>query len=248
MVPEDYPLPRNQTAVLAHVLLLLPHGYLWYHLQTAPEERVLVALSKLHQKHGVLLSPKDRHARRISNLPVAHVVLSPRPQGGKWTLLLLSTKRLKGESMRKVDDPQHPLTWPAWRQEDWRPTYVLRQDERGRWTWFLTQDFYTQLLEEALYYTQRQDWARLSAHLANIGRLPMFRGVWTQAQEIRRRVLALWGDHHLRHPNGHWAKPPWDKVLKHWPPRPLSPVGVTLHWQKGEGPRTLGDWLRQKGL
>lgn len=64
MHPEDYPLYRSQTAVLAAILRLVSRdGYLWHHLQTAPEDRILAALAKLHEKHLVLIK---REAYRLA--------------------------------------------------------------------------------------------------------------------------------------------------------------------------------------
>jgi len=241
--PEDYPLYRSQSAVLAAILRLVSRdGYTWHHLQTAPEERILAALEKLHQRHVVLLDRRARSLRREAGLPLAQVLLGPEPRGGRWPLLLLADRKLPGEAMARVD--RTPLTWPAWRGEAWRPTYQLHRDERGRWTWSLTPEFHRELLEEALHYAVRADWPRLVAHLKPMGNLPMFRGVWHQLQEIRRRVMRAWGDRHLRNPEGQWRTPPWRTALEGWPKRPLSPIGMRLHVEEGEDrPRTLGEWL-----
>jgi len=246
--PEDYPLYRSQTAVLAAALRLVSRdGYTWHHVQTAPEGRILAALTKLHERHRVLMDPPARHLRREAGLPVAQVLLAPEPKGGVWPLLLLADRRLPGEAMHRVTDPSHPLTWPAWRGEAWRPTYQLHRDERGRWTWRLTEDFYRELLEEALYHAVRGDWPRLVAHLKPMGNLPMFRGVWLQLQEIRRRVMRAWGDRHLRNPEGQWRTPPWRTALEGWPKTPLTPIGMRLYLEPGEGrPRTLGEWLERR--
>lgn len=249
MHPEDYPLYRSQTAVLAAILRLVSRdGYLWHHLQTAPEERILVALGKLHEKHLVLMDRRARHLRREAGLPLAQVVLGPEPRGGVWPLALLSDRRLEGEPMRRVTDPRSPLQWVAWRGDTWKPTYELHRDERGRWTWKLTEAFHRELLEEALHHAHRGDWPRLVGHLKPMGNLPMFRGVWLQLQDIRRRVQALWGDRHLRDPEGQWKAPPWRKALEEWPKTPLSPIGMRLFVEEGEDrPRTLGEWLERRG-
>ncbi len=243
--PADFPLPRNQTATLSLLLQAVARGgYTWYSVQTAPEDRILVALGKLHEKHRILIDRMGRHARREAGLPTAYLVLGPEPRGGRWPMVLLGTQKLPGEPMHRVSDPKHPLTWVAWRKEDWRPTYVLRRDpDRQRWTWYLEEAFYRELLEEALHYTTRGDWPRLVGHLKTLGHLPAFHGIWTQIQEIRRRVQRLWGDRHLRNPEGQWNTPPWRAALEGWPKRPL-PIAVRV-WRE-EPPRTVGEWLEMR--
>lgn len=242
MTPQNYPLYRSQSAVMAAIQRLVAReGYLWYHLQTAPEGKILLALGKLHDRHLVLLDRKARHYRRESRLPVARVVLGPLPQGGAWPMVLLATERLKGERMHHVE--RYPLQWVAWRKGAWRPTYELRRGPRGGWTWYLVEAFYQELLEEALHHARRGDWPRLAGHLKTVGHLPMYRGIWGQAQEIRRRAQEAWGDVLLRSPEGQWRPPPWRKALEDWPKTPLSPVGMRLHVGPGEGrPRTVGEW------
>lgn len=240
--PEDYPLPRSQTGALGLILRDVARGkYTWHAVQTAPEDRILAALARLHERHRILIDRMGRHARREAGLPAAHVVLGPEPRGGRWPLVLLATKRLEGERMHRVDDPTHPLTWPAWRKEDWRPTYVLKRDpDRRRWTWYLHDAFYRELLEEALHWTERGDWPRLAGHLRMLGTLPLFHGVWEQTHDILRRVQRLWGDRHLRHPSGQWREPPWRKALESWPKRPLP---ISVKSLRDEPPRTVGEWL-----
>jgi len=242
MTPDDFPIPRSQTGALGLILRAVARGgYAWHSVQTAPEERILVALGKLHEKHRILINRMGRHARREAGLPVAYLVLGPEPREGRWPLVLLSTQRLEGENMHRVTDPHRPLTWPAWRAGEWRPTYVLRRDpDRRKWTWYLGDDFYRELLEEALHWTQKGDWPRVVAHLRMIGTLPLFHGVWEQAHEIRRRVQRLWGDRHLRDPGGQWKAPPWRKVLEEWPGRPFS---INVRIWRDEPPRTVGEWL-----
>lgn len=245
--PADFPLPRNQTATLSLLLQAVARGgYAWHAVQTSPEDRILVALGRLHERHRILIDRQARHARREAGLPVGYLVLGPEPRGGRWPMALLGNQKLPGEPMHRVDDPRHPLTWVAWRKEDWRPTYVLRFDtDRQRWTWYLEEAFYQELLEEALHWTQRGDWPRLVAHLKAVGRLPAFHGVWSQAQEIRRRVQRLWGDRHLRDPGGQWKEPPWRTALEGWPKRPL-PVAVRIWRGAEEPPRTVGEYLEMR--
>lgn len=239
--PADHPIPRSQSAAMALILRAVSRdGYRWYHVQTAPEERILEALRKLDERHRILLDRRARNLRREAGLPLAQAVLGPRPRGGRWPLVLLADRRLPGEAMERVD--RKPLPWPAWRREAWRPTYELYRDERGRWTWRLVEAFYRELLEEALHHAQRGDWLRLVGHLKTLGNLPAYRGVWLQMQDIRRRVQGLWGDRHLRSPGGGWQAPPWRTALEGWPRTPLSPVGMRLWPEEGE-PRTVGEWL-----
>jgi hypothetical protein len=136
--------------------------------------------------------------------------------------------------------PTRPLTWVAWRKEAWRPTYVLKRDDSGRLTWSLTMDFFQELLEEALHYAHRGDWTRLVGHLKTVGNLPAFAGVWSQMEEIRKRVQKVWGDKTLRYPDGQFRSPPWKAALAGWPRTPLSPIGMRLY--PDEPPRTLGEW------
>jgi hypothetical protein len=141
---------------------------------------------------------------------------------------------------KRGDVPECPLTWVAWRKGAWRPTYVLLQDKRGRLTWSLTEEFFQELLEEALHYAHRGDWVRLVGHLKTVGNLPAFSGVWSQMQEIRKRVQKVWGDKTLRYPDGQFRSPPWKRALEGWPRTPLSPIGMRLY--PDEPPRTLGEW------
>jgi hypothetical protein len=72
----------------------------------------------------------------------------------------------------------------------------------------------------------------------------MFGGIFHQVQDIRRRVQKLWGDTHLRSPNGQWKSPPWKTALADWPKRPLA-ASVYLYVDPkvdGDRPRTLGEW------
>ena len=250
--PEDYPLLRGQTALLAQALRLVSRdGYTWWQVQTAPVEKVLAAVKKLDEKHAVLIAPKARAIRKEARLPVAHLLLAPvsvmppEDPPPPWPMLLLATQELPGERMQRVED--RPLTWVAWRKEAWRATYVLKPDQRGRWTWFLTKEFHRALLEEALAYAAEGDWRALVGHMKALGNLPMFSGVWSQIQEIRKRVQKLWGDRHLRDPSGQWKAPPWRKAVEEWPKAPLSPIGMRLYPE--EPPRTLGEWwaMHRKG-
>jgi hypothetical protein len=143
---------------------------------------------------------------------------------------------------KKAKIPTQPLTWVAWRKDAWRPTYVLKEDQRGQLTWFLTEEFFRELLEEGLYYAHRDDWVRLVGHLKTIGGLPAFSGVWSQIEEIRKRVHNVWGDKHLRSPDGQYKSPPWESALKNWPKSPLSAIGMRLY--PDEPPRTLGEWWK----
>ncbi len=245
--PEDYPLLRSQTALLAQALRLVSRdGYTWWQVQTAPVEKVLPAVRKLDEKYAVLMPPKARVVRREARLPVAHLLLAPvsvmPPENPPptWPMLLLADRRLPGEGMRRVADPQHPLYWVAWREGEWRPTYTLRKDRRGRWTWFLEEAFHRSLLEEALAYAAEGNWRALVGHMKTLGNLPMFSGVWAQLQEIRKRVQKLWGDRHLRDPSGQWKTPPWRKVVEEWPKAPLSPIGMHLYPDEPPGPSGSG--------
>lgn len=248
MDPADYPLLRSQSALLAQALRLVARdGYTWWHVQTAPTDRVLTAVRKLDARHAVLLDRAAQAARRRARLPVARLLLAPvsvmppEDPPPTWPMLLLATRPLPGEELQRVDlsaNPRTPLYWVAWRGE-WRPTYVLKRDQRGKPTWFLSEEFYREMLEEALYYANRGDWPRLVGHMKGAGHLPMFRGVWSQVQEIRRRVQAVWGDRYLRDPSGQWRTPPWQAAVAEWPRRPLSPIGMRLY---SEEPRTLGEW------
>jgi hypothetical protein len=241
---DEYRLYRSQTAVMAAIRQAVVNGFRYYLVATTPEEKVMAAVKKINQKHRVLLSPEARRARREANLPVASLFLAPEPRGGRWPYALLATKRLEGEEMRSAEGKK-PLQWVAWRKQSWLPTYELRKDEgTGRWTWFLVEAFYRELLEEAIHYTRTGNWPKLVAHLKTLANLPMFGGVFQQITDIRRRVQKLWGDQHLRSPNGQWKAPPWKTALADWPKRPLA-ASVYLYVDPkvdGDRPRTLGEW------
>ena len=247
--PADYPLLRGQTALLAQALRLVSRdGYRYWQVQTAPTDRILAAVRTLDELHAVLLDRAARAVRRRARLPVAQLLLAPvsvmPPENPPptWPMLIVATAPLPGERMRRVDpsaNPRAPLYWVAWR-DGWTPAYVLRTDQRGRWTWFLEDGFYRALLEEALAYAAEGDWRALVGHMKTLGNLPMFSGVWSQIQEIRKRVQQYWGDRHLRDPSGQWKAPPWRAGLEGWPRTPLSPVGMRLYPE--EPPRTLGEW------
>ena len=242
--PADYRLYRSQTAVMAAIRQAVAKGYRYYLVATTPEAKALGAVAKLHERHRILLSPEARRARKEAGLPVAQLFLGPEPRGGVWPYALLATKRLEGEEMRSAEG-KRPLQWVAWRKEAWLPTYELRKDgDTGRWTWYLTEAFYRELLEEALHHARKGDWPRLVGHLKTLGHLPMFGGVFQQITDIRRRVQKLWGDTHLRSPEGQWKAPPWRKALEDWPKRPLA-ASVYLYVDPevdGDRPRTLGEW------
>jgi hypothetical protein len=242
--PADYRLYRSQTAVMAAIRQAVVNGYRYYLVATTPEEKVLAAVTKINERHRVLLSPEARRARKEAGLPVASLFLGPEPRGGRWPYALLATKRLQGEAMRSVQG-EKPLQWVAWRNATWLPTYELRKDEdTGRWTWFLVEEFYRELLEEALHHTRMGNWPRLVGHLKTLAHLPMFGGIFHQINDIRRRVQKLWGDTHLRSPNGQWKAPPWKTALADWPKRPLA-ASVYLYVDPavdGNRPRTLGEW------
>jgi hypothetical protein len=244
---DDYPLYRSQTAVMAAIRQAVAAGYRYYLVATTPEEKAMVAVAKINERHKVLLSPEARRARKKAGLPVAQLFLGPEPRGGRWPYALVATKRLE-EAMRSAEG-KSPLTWVAWRKNAWLPTYELRRDEStNRWTWFLVEEFYRDLLEEGIHYTRTGNWPKLVAHLKALSHLPMFGGIFYQVQDIRRRVQALWGDTHLRSPNGQWKSPPWKAALADWPRRPLA-ASVYLYVDPkvdGDRPRTLGEWVRRK--
>jgi hypothetical protein len=144
------------------------------------------------------------------------------------------------DKAKKAKIPERELTWVAWRADRWRPTYVLKRDDSGRLTWFLTEEFFQELLEEGLHYAHRGDWSRLVGHLKTVKNLPAFAGVWSQMEEIRKRVKKAWGDKNLRSPDGQFKSPPWKRALEGWPRTPLSPIGMRLY--PDEPPTTLGEW------
>jgi hypothetical protein len=266
--PEEYRLLRNQSALLATALRLVSRdGYAFWQLQQTPTEKILLAVKKLDEKWAILLDRYARSHRRDARLPVVHALLAPvsvQPPTAPhpiWPILLLSDRPLPNERMCKIkgvdtgDDnnadnakakkakiPERELTWVAWRKEIWRPTYVLKRDDSGRLTWFLTKDFFQELLEEGLHYAHRGDWVRLVGHLKTVGNLPAFAGVWSQMQEIQKRVQKAWGDKLLRSRNGRFMSPPWTAALEDWPQTPLSPTGMRLY--PDEPPRTLGEWWK----
>ena len=173
---------------MAAIRQAVVNGYRYYLVATTPEEKVLAAVTKINERHRVLLSPEARRARKEAGLPVASLFLGPEPRGGRWPYALLATKRLQGEAMRSVQG-EKPLQWVAWRNATWLPTYELRKDEdTGRWTWFLVEEFYRELLEEALHHTRMGNWPRLVGHLKTLAHLPMFGGIFHQINDIRRRV------------------------------------------------------------
>jgi hypothetical protein len=253
---------RNQSALLATTLRLVSRdGYAFWQLQETPTEKVLLAVKRLDEKWAVLLDRRARSHRRDARLPVVHALLAPvsvQPPTSPhptWPILVLSDRPLPNERMYKVEGVNsdnadktkktteiatRPLTWVAWRKEAWRPTYVLKGDQRGQLTWFLTEEFFQELLEEGLHYAHRGDWPRLVSHLKTVGNLPAFSGVWSQMQEIRKRVQKVWGDKYLRSPDGQFRPPPWKRALENWPKSPLSPIGMPLY--PDEPPRTLGEW------
>jgi hypothetical protein len=261
--PEEYRLLRNQSALLAEALRLVSRDrYAFWQLQQTPTEKILLAVKKLDEKWAILLDHRARSHRRNARLPVVHALLAPvsvQPPTSPhptWPILVLSDRPLPNERMYKIkgvdgDDnadnadkkiPTRPLTWVAWRKDRWEPTYVLRRDERGRLTWFLTEDFFQEILEEGLHYAHRGDWTRLVGHLKTVGNLPAFAGVWSQMQEIWKRVQKAWGDKLLRSRNGRFMSPPWTAALEDWPQTPLSPIGMRLY--PDEPPRTLGEWWK----
>jgi hypothetical protein len=266
--PEEYRLLRNQSALLATALRLVSRDkYAFWQLQETPTEKVLLAVRRLDEKWAILLDRLARSHRRKARLPVVHALLAPvsvQPPTAPhpiWPILLLSDRPLPNERMCKIkgvdtgDDnnadnakakkakiPERELTWVAWRKEIWRPTYVLKRDDSGRLTWFLTEDFFQELLEEGLHYAHRGDWTRLVGHLKTVGNLPAFAGVWSQMQEIQKRVQKAWGDKNLRSPDGQFKSPPWKRTLEGWPRTPLSPTGMRLY--PDEPPRTLGEWWK----
>ncbi len=257
--PEGYRLLRNQTALLAEALRLVSRdGYAFWQLQETPTEKVLLAVKRLDEKWAILLDRRARSHRRTARLPVVHALLAPvivqppTSPHSTWPILVLSDRPLPNERMYRVEGVEgadkkkeakiatRPLTWVAWRKDKWRATYVLKEDQRGQLTWFLTEDFFQELLEEALHYAHRGDWTSLVSHLKTVGNLPAFPGVWSQMQEIQKRVLKAWGDKNLRSPDGQFRSPPWRAALAGWPRTPLSPIGMRLY--PDEPPTTLGEW------
>jgi hypothetical protein len=263
--PEEYRLLRNQSALLAEALRLVSRdGYAFWQLQETPTEKVLLAVKRLDEKWAVLLDRRARSHRRTARLPVVHALLAPvivqppTSPHSTWPILVLSDRPLPNERMCKIKGvdngdpsdnadkakkakiPECPLTWVAWRKGGWRPTYVLQRDERGRLTWSLTEEFFRELLEEGLHYAHRGDWTRLVGHLKTVGNLPAFSGVWSQMEEIRKKVKKVWGDKLLRSPDGQFRAPAWKAALAGWPRTPLSPIGMPLY--PDEPPTTLGEW------
>jgi len=254
---EEYRLLRNQSALLATALRLVSRDrYAFWQQQETPIEKVLLAVKRLDEKWAILVDSRARMHRRHARLPVVHALLapvsvqpptSPRPT---WPILVLSDRPLPNERMYRVEGVDtdnadkkistKPVTWVAWRKDAWRPTYILKKDKQNRLTWSLTEDFFQELLEEALHYAHRGDWPRLVGHLKTVGSLPAFSGVWSQMQEIRKRVQKVWGDRYLRSRDGRFTSPPWKAALEEWPRTPLSPIGMRLY--PDEPPRVLGEW------
>lgn len=213
-------------------------GYTWHHYQTAPTAKLISGLTKLHDKHRILLDQQARTLRRKSGFPVAYLVLTPWPEKERWPMVLLATKKLKGERMAKVKEK--PLIWPGWNGVEWVPMYILHFDpETEQWTWRLTEKRYEGYLGEALFYAHEGNWPKLNALLAHLNNLPNFRGILEQKEEILGRVQKVWGDKYLRTSKGHWREPPWRKVVERWPKHP-TPIAIRV-WD--DPPRTVGSYL-----
>jgi len=246
--PEDYRLYRSQRAAMTAILRHVSRdGYTWHLSTKTPTDRVLKAVRILDQKHAVLAAPWERQIRRAAGKPLAHLVLAPEPKGGAWPYVLLGTRKLKGEAMRRIDDPRRPLTWWAYREKTgWTPFYrLVLHPTTGTYTWEVVPEVFEEYLNKVVAAAAGEDWPALARTLKSFYVLPQFRGVNEQAKRLFKTASRIWGNRYLRTPEGTSMPPPFREVS---PPPTARGAGIRLYVTEEEArggrPRTLGEALR----
>lgn len=252
----EYPLPPDLTGELARIHRLVSEGYVWWKAQRVPFDTLPRALAKLHAKYFILLDARGRKARRDAGLPAAQVVVGHRPEEGDrpkkafvegrvttiyepaetriWPLMLLSTKKLKGEEMHHV--AKKPPRWIRGGM-----AFQMAKDPRGKWQWEILPELYAFYEQAVAYYIARRDWEGL-AHFfhSELVPLPNLKGINAQRLRLLKKAEQAWGDLYLRTAGPRRRKPAWMKELKEAWRAPLS-----IRRIKTQGP-TLGEVLANR--
>lgn len=239
----DYRLYRSQTAVLTEIVKLTTRNYRFHLIANAPANKILGAVTKIDEKHHVLVSADHQCVRGRSGLPRARLILAPRPEGGVWPYALIGDTKLKGEAVRRFDNV--PTRWPAYRRHlgRWVDTYELVvAPSTGRLTWRLVDQVFEELLQAVVTAAREGRWDEVVKTLKLATLYPMFGGVRVQVQRVYDAAHKFWGDRQYRNSGGKWGSPPWNQFEI---PKPLG-LGNELRVRDDEWPArpvTLGDWV-----
>lgn len=239
----DYPLYRDQRAVLSALLNYVSRGYSWYLVTTSPSHKITNAVYRINAKHHVLANPQDQRLRRVAGVPRARLVLAQQPLGDLWPFALLGDRKLQGERMFHID--AQPLRWLAYRSElgEWVETYQLFRHERTKnFTWYLVDEVHRDLTARAVAAASAHDWTELSRVMRLLKIFPPFRGIHEQLRRIQNMAKHSWGNHRLRTARGEWHEPPWHQFAL---PKPITPIRVTHFVGENGRPKTLGEWLKK---
>lgn len=215
----------------------------WWTAGVVDVPKVEAFVDKLHQKHHVLASPREKSLARHAGASTSYLVMRPRrdrrwrdgellAEGWVWEYVLMSSAQREPQ-MQNGHRPSSPVRWQG--------RFELVLDESG-WTWRLTSEEFERLRWNLLGVIQRSQAvtpqlaaARIKAGFGDVTVLPRYRGVREQVVRLVRE--ARWAVRR-DHPN-----------LKIWLPDPhelrrkSKRRRVPIYESREGHPCTLGAWL-----
>lgn len=173
------------------------NGYSHWTSGWIPVGRLLPTLERIHAKHGVFDTPDEMWVRKTkARIVVAPTVvqdprISPDDGGARVYFVLLGNKNLRGERMRQVSDPKHPVNWVE--------RYELAFDPiKEKTTWRLTQGAFDQYADRVASAVRDNDAKRLHAIAESLTKLPLTSGVSSDARRLLKTAQSSWNHRHRR--------------------------------------------------
>lgn len=191
--PRDFPLYRNQTALMQGILERASRGYTWWDSGTCPIPKAIRFVEKMDQKHQVLDARSTRSLHRKQGKIVATLLLHPEGSDIHW--VILATGKLKDENLKDaVNKRQTQIAFKFYRCGI----------ESGKWTWRLSSEKEKEWLNDANSYGQKFSANELNNLLRIIQNLPMFAGVRRDALKIIAEAKKAWKFKHKTLEGVHW--------------------------------------------
>lgn len=216
----------------------------WWTSGVVPAHKVEGFVSKMHEQHFVLATPKQKSAARLAGAASSYLVMRPRldrrweagvvvHEGWVWDYTLVSTEQREPQ-MLDAHRKASPVTWMN--------RFELRLDHHG-WSWYLTEAEEARLREallgaiRAAASPQRDERAvnRVRALIGDVLQAPRYRGVRGQVLdtlgEARRAVRS-------EIPRLGINLPDFEELERYSKRR-----RVAVYESRGGHPWTLGEWL-----